>query len=158
MNNALQRIIVQCEQAALRRTAAGAALADDVRRRIILSAQISDTLFGMIAELAPFEDRLGWLVEATIGLLGDDTQTIRSEIEVTGRCPEPLIPVVLQVVHEMVGNAVLHGMHMRLLDHFQPAHQAKNGLCLIGPATSSQCPGSSPNASQRRVVHLVVDR
>jgi hypothetical protein len=41
MNNALQRIIVQCEQAALRRTAAGAALADDVRRRIILSAQIS---------------------------------------------------------------------------------------------------------------------
>lgn len=114
-NNALQQIIVQCEQAALRRTVAGAALADDVQSRIALAARISDALFGLTPELAPVENRLHSLVDATIGLLSDGTQTIRSEIEVIGRCPEPLIPVVLQVVHEMVGNAVLHGMHMRLL-------------------------------------------
>lgn len=68
----------------MRRTAAGAALADDVQRRIVLSAQISDALFGLTDELAPVEDRLHSLVDATIGLLSDNTQTIRCEIMITG--------------------------------------------------------------------------
>jgi len=113
--NALQRIIAECAQAGLRRTAAGAALADDVQRRIILSAQISDALFGLTAEPATIERRLHSLVNATVELLGDGTQMISTEIEVIGCCPDPLVPVVLHAAHEMVGNAVLHGMHVRLL-------------------------------------------
>ena len=113
--NALQRIMAQCEGAELRRTTAGAALADDIQRRILLSARISDALFELTAEPAPPEHWLGALVGATVDLLCDDVQTIQAETETHGRCPEPLVPIGLQVAHEMVGNAVLHGMHMRLL-------------------------------------------
>ena len=59
--NALQRIIAQCAQAGLRRTATGAALADDVQRRIILSARISDALFGLTAEPASSVGLIHWV-------------------------------------------------------------------------------------------------
>ncbi|HVY17844.1 MAG TPA: ATP-binding protein [Rhodopila sp.] len=113
--NALQRIIAQCEQMELHRTAAGAALAEAVQRRIILSARISDALFGLTAQPGPIDHRLQALMQATIELLSDDVQVIRTEIELVGDCPERLAPVVLQVAHEMIGNAVLHGMRLRLV-------------------------------------------
>ena len=111
--NALQRVIAQCEKADLRATKEGAALADDIQRRIMLSVSISDALFGVTAVPANFEDRLETLVEATVSLLRDDSQKIRTGTEITGQCPQLLIPVVLRVTHELVGNAVIHGMYQR---------------------------------------------
>jgi hypothetical protein len=95
INNSLQRIIVQCAQTGLRRTTSGATLADHVQRRIVLSAQISDALFGLTAEPAPIEHRLHSLIDTTVELLSDGTQMIRTEIEVIERCPDQLVPVVL---------------------------------------------------------------
>ncbi|MGY4309300.1 two-component sensor histidine kinase [Bradyrhizobium sp. USDA 4369] len=113
IKNALQRIISQCETSALRSTPSGAALADDILRRILLSAEISDALFGFTAPPAGFERRFSSLVRATIALLSDCDQAIQARVQVAGHCPAPIVPVVLQVGHELVGNAVRHGMHMR---------------------------------------------
>jgi nitrate/nitrite-specific signal transduction histidine kinase len=65
--------------------------------------------------LGPVDHRLRWLTEATVALLSEEAQTIQTEVRVAGGCPEPLVPVVLQVALEMVDNAVRHGMRLRLI-------------------------------------------
>ena len=68
-----------------------------------------------LVRLTPVERRLEGLTEATVALLSEDVQTIRTEVKVAGICPAPLVPMVLQVAHEMVDNAVRHGMRLRLI-------------------------------------------
>ncbi|WP_315767552.1 MULTISPECIES: hypothetical protein [unclassified Bradyrhizobium] len=111
--NALQRIIAQCETSVLRSTPSGTALADDILRRVLLSAEISEALFGLTTAPACFEQRLASLVKATVALLSDRAQNIDASVQIAGRCPAPIVPLVLQVGHELVGNAVRHGMRMR---------------------------------------------
>jgi two-component sensor histidine kinase len=65
----------------------------------------------------PVEARLEGLTEAIVELLRDGAQTIRTEVKVVGTCPEPFVPVVLQVAEEMVDNAVRHGMRLRLVGY-----------------------------------------
>ncbi len=113
--NALQRIIAQVAHSDLRATPAGAAMADEVERRICLSARVSDALFGFTACPGPLSDRLTALSEATVKLLSDQEQTVALDVVVTGGCPSSLESTVLKVAHEMVANAVKHGMHMRLV-------------------------------------------
>ena len=112
--NALQRIIAQVAQTDLRATADGNALADDIERRIFLSARISDALFGMTESPPPISQRLTALSEATVALLADRDQAIAVTAAAAGRCPPAYEATVLQVAHEMVVNAVKHGMHMRI--------------------------------------------
>jgi two-component sensor histidine kinase len=112
--NALQRIIAQVATSDLRATEAGSALADDVERRICLSARISDALFGLTSMPGSLDVRLTGLCNAIVALLAHPKQTISVDVAVSGTCPEPLQAVVVQVAHEMVGNAVKHGLHMRL--------------------------------------------
>ena len=112
--NALQRIIAQVANSDLRSTEAGSALADDVERRICLSARISDALFGLTSAPGPLDVRLSGLCNATVALLAHPKQTISVDVTVSGTCPEALQGVIVQVAHEMVGNAVKHGLHMRL--------------------------------------------
>jgi two-component sensor histidine kinase len=112
--NALQRIIAQVASSDLRATEAGTALADDLERRICLSARISDALFGMTSAPGPLETRLTALCNATVALLAHPKQTISVDVTVAGTCPDALQALVVQVAHEMVGNAVKHGLHMRL--------------------------------------------
>ncbi len=111
--NALQRILAQCENVNLRATREGAALSDEIQRRIMLSVNISDALFGMTTAPANFEDRIKTLVNCTVSMLCDPSQKIRTETEIIGQCPRPLATLVLQVTHELVGNAVIHGMYRR---------------------------------------------
>jgi two-component sensor histidine kinase len=113
--NVLQRIVAQVEATEPRNTSADSALADDVLHRIILSTQISDALFGLSVAPDVIERRLEWLTKTTVALLSDDVQTIRTEVETVEHCPEPFVPVVLQIAHEMVANAVKHGMRLRLV-------------------------------------------
>ena len=113
--NALQRILARVAAADLRLTPAGNVLADEIERSIFLSARISDALFGFTAAPGPLDRRLATLSDAMVALLADQEQTIRTEICVTGSCPEAMEATVIQVAHEMLGNAIKHGMHMRLV-------------------------------------------
>jgi two-component sensor histidine kinase len=114
--NALQRILVQIQKdEALQATHQGRRLVEDLEQRVLLSAAISDALFGLTHEPAPMPERLRMLCRSTIDLLADPDQTIRLDVSVEGLCPEALKSTVLRIAHEFVANAVKHGMHMRLM-------------------------------------------
>ncbi|WP_426956349.1 ATP-binding protein [Muricoccus radiodurans] len=114
--NALQRILAEVAQArGAEATPAGRRMIAEVERRIRLSAAVSDALFGLTRAPRGLEDRLRSLCEATVELLGDPDQIIRLEVTVAGECPPSLQETLLRAAHEMVGNAVKHGLHMRLL-------------------------------------------
>ena len=114
--NTLQRILNEVAQLnELRSTAEGRRLCEDIERRILLSAALADALFGMTREPGPLPARLRGLGEVVIGLLGDPDQMLGLEVAVEGQCPRVLEGVVLRVAHELLGNAVKHGMYMRLV-------------------------------------------
>jgi len=114
--NVLQQILLQIEQARdLEVTVRGRRLLADLQRRVVLSAQISDALFGVTQSPASMSERVRVLGESTIRMLADDMQMIRLDAAVDGDCPEPLRQLVLRVAHEFVGNAVKHGMRARVL-------------------------------------------
>ena len=115
IGNTVQHIIAQLETTELRKTAAGAALVEDLESRLILSVRILDVLFGLSVASSSIQRDLEWLAGVTVSLLSDEEQQIRTEVKVVGDCPESLIPLVLHVAHEMVTNAVKHGMRMRLI-------------------------------------------
>lgn len=87
----------------------------DLERRIMLSAAISDALFGMTGAPRPMEDRLRSLCNGTIELLGDPDQIVRLDLAVGGECPARLRETVLRAANEMLGNAIRHGLHERML-------------------------------------------
>lgn len=114
--NVLQQILLLIEGARdLEVTVRGHQLLADLQRRIVLSAQISDALFGFTDSLPSMSERLRVLSESTIRMLADGIQEIRLDVAVAGDCPEPLQQLVLRVAHEFVGNAVTHGMRARVL-------------------------------------------
>jgi two-component sensor histidine kinase len=113
--NVLQRILLRIADAQNQRAAVrGSWLLADLQRRILLSAEISDALFGLTRSPAAMSERLRSLCQSTIRMIADDMQMIRSEVTVTGECPEPRRQLVLRVAHEFVGNAVKHGMRARV--------------------------------------------
>ena len=114
--NALQQLLNEvAQQGELRSTRAGRRLCEDIERRILLSAAIANALFGMTREPGPFPVRLRGLGEVVVGLLGDPDQVLSVDVALEGRCPAVLEEVVLRVAHELLGNAVKHGMYMRLV-------------------------------------------
>jgi two-component sensor histidine kinase len=114
--NVLQQILLQIEHAhELKLTVRGSRLLADLQRRILLSAQISDSLFGITCSPPSMPERLRVLTDSTIRMFADGTQEIRLDVTVAGDCPEHLQQLVLRVAHEFVGNAVRHGMHARLV-------------------------------------------
>jgi two-component sensor histidine kinase len=114
--NVLQQILLQIEHAHdLKVTGRCSPLLADLQRRILLSVQISDALFGVTRSPASLSERLRMLSETTIRMHADGTQTIRLDMTVAGECPEPLHQLVLRVAHEFVANAVKHGMHARVV-------------------------------------------
>lgn len=115
-NNALQSIlreVAQCTE--LRRTRTGRLVQGDLERRILLTAAIADALFGLTQEPGPLPDRLNSLGEAIVALLGEYGQAVDVYVSVTGNCPAHLETVILRVAHELLGNAVKHGMRGRLI-------------------------------------------
>jgi two-component sensor histidine kinase len=113
--NVLQQILLRIAEArSLRATVCGGWLLADLQRRILVSAEISDALFGLTRSPAAMSERLQSLSDSTIRMLADDTQMIQLEVTVAGECPEPLRQLVSRVAHEFVSNAVKHGMRARL--------------------------------------------
>ncbi len=114
--NALQRILCHVAlQPGLNATAAGRVLARDLERRIQLVAAISDALFGFTRSPEALEPRLRSLGRSVVELMCDPGQLITLEAKVEGACPRGLEEALVRVAHELIGNAVKHGMHVRLV-------------------------------------------
>jgi two-component sensor histidine kinase len=112
--NALQRLIgLIAETQGLQETPVGVRLAHDLEQRIFLSAAISNALFGLTRAPGSMHERLESLCRSVVELLADPAQAIRLTVEVTGECPMAQRVTVLRVAHELVGNAVSHGLHAR---------------------------------------------
>ncbi|SHJ86330.1 Two-component sensor histidine kinase, contains HisKA and HATPase domains [Roseomonas rosea] len=118
--NALQRILAEVSKVrGLEETRDGHRVMAELERRVMLSAALSNALFGLTHAPGGMEDRLRSVCEATVELMADPDQILRLEVVVEGECPAALRGTVLRAAHEMVGNAVKHGMHARLLGHIR---------------------------------------
>ncbi len=112
--NALAQIMAQVTTG-LSHSARSEAVAADIERRIMLTAQIADALFGFTKAPGPFEQRLSTLCEGVVALIGEGDQYLTLTCTVQGDVPVTLQETVLRIAHEFVGNAVKHGMPMRLI-------------------------------------------
>jgi two-component sensor histidine kinase len=112
--NTLQRLIgLIGETTGLRDTPEGEHLARELENRICLSAAISNALFGLTQTPAPMVHRLRELAGAVVELLSADGQKIRIGVSVRGSCAEHLREPVIRSAHELIGNAVKHGLKDR---------------------------------------------
>ncbi len=112
--NTLQRILGLIAAApGLGDTPAGVKIMHDLEHRIGLSAAISDALFGLIDAPASIGERLRRLAGAMVDMMRDTDQMIRIGVSVRGCCPAALRETVLRSAHELIGNAVKHGMKRR---------------------------------------------
>jgi two-component sensor histidine kinase len=112
--NTLQRIMgLIAEAPGLRDTPAGEKMARELEHRIALSATISNALFGLTDAPGSMAERLRQLSGAEVDLMRDADQVIRVGVLVRGTCPAGLREAVMRAAHELVGNAVKHGMKGR---------------------------------------------
>ena len=112
--NTLQRILgLIADAPGLSSTPAGEKIAQELEYRINLSATISNALFGLTGAPGSMADRLRQLAGAVVEMMRDGDQMIRVGVSVRGTCPGELREAVLRSAHELLGNAVKHGMKNR---------------------------------------------
>ena len=112
--NALQRILCMIAQTpGLYDTPEGERMARELENRIVLSATISDSLFGLTRAPGNLADRLRSLGESVIQMMRCPDQMIGLDVSVRGNCPVHLRETVVRVANELLGNAVKHGMKGR---------------------------------------------
>jgi two-component sensor histidine kinase len=112
--NTLQRIMgLIAEAPGLCDTPAGQKILQELEYRICLSASISNALFGLTGAPGSMAERLRQLGGAVVDLMRDAGQVIRVGVSVRGCCPAELREAVLRSAHELLGNAVKHGMKGR---------------------------------------------
>jgi two-component sensor histidine kinase len=112
--NTLQRILgLIAEAPGLCDTPQGEKLAQELEYRICLSATISNALFGLTDTPGTMADRMRQLAGAVVDLLRGPDQVIRVGVFVRGCCPVELREDVLRSAHELIVNAVKHGMRGR---------------------------------------------
>jgi two-component sensor histidine kinase len=114
--NALARILaIIAEAPELRGCRGGRALSDDLQQRIMTTARLSDALFGLVSRPGTLRERLQAVAAGLVDLLADDAATIRIAVTVHthGACGRD--DLLVRIAHELIGNAIRHGMHRRLL-------------------------------------------
>ena len=112
--NTLQRILALIAGApGLSDTPQGEKIVQELEYRICLSATISNALFGLTGAPGSMAERLRHLSGAVVDMMRDADQVIRVGVSVRGSCPSGLRDAVLRSAHELVGNAVKHGMKDR---------------------------------------------
>lgn len=118
--NALQSLLCAVYDSADRAgTPAMRALAEELQERICLSAAISDALFGFTERPAPLNQRLPALASAMLRQLGGAPHCIELMVTVDSPAPPDQDDTILRVAHEMIGNAIKHGLHARLVGHIE---------------------------------------
>jgi two-component sensor histidine kinase len=109
--NTLQRIIgLIGETRGLFDTPEGERIARELEHRICLSAAISNALFGLTEAPASMAERLRQLAGSMVDMMSGADQVIRVGVSVRGICPAHLREAVIRTAHELIGNAVKHGM------------------------------------------------
>jgi two-component sensor histidine kinase len=112
--NTLQRILgLIAEAPGLCDTPAGEKIAQELEYRIELSANISNALFGLTGAPGSMAERLRQLSGSVVEMMRGADQVIRVGVSVRGNCPPALREAVLRSAHELLGNAVKHGMKGR---------------------------------------------
>jgi len=112
--NTLQRMIgLIGEVPGLHDTPEGERIARELAHRICLSATISNALFGLTDVPASMAKRLRQLAGAMVDMMRAADQTLSIGVSVRGSCPEHLREAVMRTAHELIGNAVKHGMRAR---------------------------------------------
>ena len=158
--NALQRLLCQVSGfAGQQRDPAGRALAADLERRIVLSASLSDALFGMTRAPDPLAVRLEALCRAVVGLLSDGDQMLAVSVDVGGAVPGALDDVLVRIAHELVGNAVKHGMTLRMVGQIRVRVQVTPGLVVMTVADDGWgfC-GSAGRGEGLSIAHSLAER
>jgi len=112
--NTLQRILGLIAGApGLCDTPEGEKIAQELEYRIGLSAAISNALFGLTGAPGSMAERLRKLAGAVVDMMRDADQVVRVGVSVRGSCPLAMRDAVLRSAHELIGNAVKHGMKGR---------------------------------------------
>jgi two-component sensor histidine kinase len=112
--NTLQRILgLIAEAPGLSDTPAGEKIARELEHRINLSATISNALFGLTNAPGSMAERMRQLAGAVVDMMRDADQVIRVGVSVRGCCPVDLREAVTRSAHELLGNAMKHGMKGR---------------------------------------------
>jgi two-component sensor histidine kinase len=142
--NTLQRLIgVIDELPDLRDTAQGRFLAQELERRLCLSANISDALFGFTDTPGSMLERLRQLAGALVDMMSTTRQTVRVGVSVRGSCPVALREAVLRTAHELIGNAVKHGMKSRLTGRILVRLTSQNGVTTLAVIDNGRGFGTS---------------
>lgn len=141
--NALQTILDIVGHAPELRGDGGIRLSHQLEQRILLAARLSDTLFGTTTPPGTFEERLTGLCEGVVQLLGDRDAEVSVFVSAPA-CPAALESTVLRVAHELVGNAVRHGMHARLLGRIHVALSIERGRLVLSVADNGWGCGTEP--------------
>ena len=92
---------------------AGRALRERLQDRILASARLSDALFGLTREPGMLRERLLALSENLVVLLAGDRATINVAVTMQGTPAREHDTLLVRLAHELVGNAVRHGLHER---------------------------------------------
>ena len=111
--NALQRLLCIIGSAPELGGQDKAALRDSLQRRIVVAAELSDALFGFRGEPGDLPERLRGLCVGAVELMADDGACIAVSFSSAGSCPPDLHETVVRLAHELVCNAVRHGMYRR---------------------------------------------
>ena len=158
--NALQRILnLVAEAPELRGSPAREELSEELQRRILLAASLSDALFGLTHAPGTLAHRLSSLCDGILSLLGDPDAMIEIAATVDGDCPAALDETVLRVVHELVGNAVTHGMHARLVGHIRVTVRTAARLTVVMVSDDGWgCPDTMQRGEGLALATLLTER
>ncbi|MGE4481245.1 ATP-binding protein [Acidocella sp.] len=88
----------------------GRKLAQDLIDRICLSADIADALFSVLSVHGGIEARLRLLTRALVRVFSAPGQDIEIRIDVDTDPWKHHAEIILQITHELVSNAVRHGL------------------------------------------------
>lgn len=112
--NTLQRLIALIgELPGLHDSPEGQQIAWELEHRIRLSAAISNALFGVTDMPGSMAERLRQLAGPMVEMMRAADQTIRVGVLVRGTCPGHLRKAVMRTAHELIGNAMKHGLKGR---------------------------------------------
>lgn len=132
-------------------------VAAELERCILLTTEMSNALFGLSHAPGCFAERLRSLCTSLVDLLGDSDQQVSVDVSVRGNLPPALETLVLRVAHELVGNAVKHGMHMRVVGRIQVSVEAgRDGTTVLEVADDGWGCGADPQPGEGlRIANLL---
>ena len=116
-----------------------------LQRRIQLAASLSDALFGLARAPGCIQQRLASVCEDVITLLGEPDAATELHVSAEiGFYPATLEETVLRVAHELVGNAVRHGMRARRAGSIEVALRTGYGRTILTVSDDGWGYGGTP--------------